>query len=89
MPCFWDVFYTLVATGFSLFFGVVNVVVFCGGDIAAFGAFSVLLFSLIFGASTFLGGLPVFISVPLIVICGATLASVFGRVAYTISSTSL
>jgi branched-chain amino acid transport system permease protein len=31
--------YTLVAIGFSLFFGVMDVVVFCAGDIAIFGAF--------------------------------------------------
>ncbi|HNY19840.1 MAG TPA: branched-chain amino acid ABC transporter permease [Flexilinea sp.] len=34
--------YTLVALGYCLFFGVLDVVVFCSGDIAIFGAFSVI-----------------------------------------------
>ncbi len=34
--------YSLVAIGFSLFFGVMDVVVFCAGDVAIFGAFSIL-----------------------------------------------
>lgn len=36
--------YTLAAVGFSLFFGVIDTVVFCVGDIAMFGAFGVLAF---------------------------------------------
>jgi len=34
--------YSLVAIGFSLFFGVMDVVVFCAGDVAIFGAFSIM-----------------------------------------------
>ena len=34
--------YTLVAIGYCLFFGVLDVVVFCCGDIAIFGAFSII-----------------------------------------------
>ncbi len=34
--------YTLVAIGYCLFFGVLDVVVFCSGDIAVFGAFSII-----------------------------------------------
>ena len=34
--------YSLVAIGFSLFFGVMDLVVFCAGDVAIFGAFSIL-----------------------------------------------
>lgn len=77
--------YTLVAVGFSLFFGVVNVVVFCGGDIAAFGAFSVLLFYLVFSITGFLASFPAWLFVLIIVICGAALGSLFGKVAYTVS----
>jgi len=77
--------YTLVAIGFSLFFGVVNVVVFCGGDIATFGAFSMLLFYTLFSASVIFSSLPPWLFVILIVFCGAALASLFGKVAYTVS----
>ncbi|MCK5201172.1 MAG: branched-chain amino acid ABC transporter permease [Spirochaetales bacterium] len=77
--------YTLVAVGFSLFFGVVNVVVFCGGDIAAFGAFSVLLFYLVFSVTGFLTSFPAWLFVLIIVICGAALGSLFGKAAYTVS----
>ena len=34
--------YSLIAIGFSLFFGVMDVVVFCAGDVAIFGAFSIM-----------------------------------------------
>ena len=34
--------YTLVAIGYCLFFGVLDVVVFCCGDIAIFGGFSII-----------------------------------------------
>jgi len=77
--------YTLVAVGFSLFFGVVNVVVFCGGDIAAFGAFSVLLFYLVFSVTGFLAAFPAWLFVLIIVICGAALGSLFGKAAYMVS----
>ena len=77
--------YTLVAVGFSLFFGLVNVVVFCGGDIAAFGAFSVLLFYLVFSVTGFLTSFPAWLFVLIIVICGAALGSLFGKAAYTVS----
>jgi len=77
--------YTLVAIGFSLFFGVVNVVVFCGGDIATFGAFSMLIFYTLFSVSGVFSALPAWLFVILIVLCGAALASLFGRIAYMVS----
>lgn len=70
---------------FLVIFGVVNVVVFCGGDIATFGAFSMLLFYMLFSVSGILSSLPVWLFVILIVLCGAALASLFGKVAYTVS----
>jgi branched-chain amino acid transport system permease protein len=77
--------YTLVAIGFSLFFGVVNVVVFCGGDIATFGAFSMLLFYLVFSVTSFFTAFPAWLLAMIIVICGAALGALFGKAAYTVS----
>ena len=76
--------YTLVAIGFSLFFGVLDVVVFCSGDIAIFGAFAVMgSYAII--SSTALGGLPAPIMILLVVIIAAILCAVLGLLTYHFS----
>ncbi|HAJ31869.1 MAG TPA: hypothetical protein DCK79_00600 [Candidatus Atribacteria bacterium] len=77
--------YTLVAIGFSLFFGVVDVVVFCGGDIAIFGSFAVLIFYKLFTATGLTTFLPYWLFILLIVICGMILGAIFGKVVHLVS----
>lgn len=74
--------YAVVAIGFSLFFGVLNVVVFSCGDIAVAGAFSVLI---MYGVTKGMGlfhTLPFFLVVLIIVVASALITGVLGVVAY-------
>jgi len=59
--------YTLIAVGFSLFFGALNVVHFSHGDVCILGAFVTLLF---YGLIKFLGllGIPKLILVPALIL---------------------
>ena len=50
--------YTLVAVGYSLFFGVLDAVVFCSGDIAVFGTFSLMGAYMIFETAGLTSMLP-------------------------------
>lgn len=60
--------YALVAIGFSLFFGVMDIVVFCAGDVAIFGAFVVSFLVSIIGVFAVLQGvLPPLFSTVIIV----------------------
>jgi len=77
--------YTLVAIGFSLFFGVMDVVVFCCGDIAIFGTFAIL------GSYTIMQGLGVIQSWPLLfiilslLVIGAVICALLGLFTYRLS----
>jgi branched-chain amino acid transport system permease protein len=77
--------YTLIAVGFSLFFGVLDVVVFCCGDIAVFGAFSIMgAFTVLMSAGLF-GVLPFAVCVLLLLAIGAIFCAVLGLTAYRFS----
>lgn len=42
--------YSLVAIGYSLFFGVMDIVIFCAGDVGIFGAYMVMVVATVLGA---------------------------------------
>lgn len=76
--------YTLIAIGFSLFFGVLDVVVFCSGDIAVFGAFGVLgSYAII--STTGLADLPTGIMLVALMIIAAVLCAFLGVLTYYVS----
>lgn len=77
--------YTLVAIGYCLFFGVLDVVVFCCGDIAIFGAFSVIgAYSILYSAGIY-QALPAVVSLFLVLAIAALLCVLLGLVAYRLS----
>lgn len=70
--------YTLIAIGFSLFFGALNVVHFSHGDVCILGAFVILiLYSLakFFGLLTIL---PAFISIPFLILLAMAVTGFLG-----------
>ncbi|MGI6686076.1 MAG: branched-chain amino acid ABC transporter permease [Bacillota bacterium] len=77
--------YTLVAIGFSLFFGVLDVVIFCCGDIAIFGAFSILGSYTILASTGFFGALPYSVSVLMLLLIAAILCASLGLLTYRFS----
>ena len=77
--------YTLIAVGFSLFFGVLDVVVFCCGDIAIFGVFSIMgAYVVLMSAGTF-SVLPFIVCVLLLLLIGAIFCATLGLFAYRFS----
>lgn len=70
--------YTLVAIGFSLFFGVLDVVVFCTGDIAIFGAFSIIGSYMIMNSSGLVQALPMPVLTLIVAAIAAVLCAVLG-----------
>ena len=76
--------YTLVAIGFSLFFGVLDVVVFCSGDIAIFGAFALMGAYMII-ATTGLINLPVILIILLLLVISCVLCAILGLLTYLFS----
>ena len=77
--------YTLIAVGFSLFFGVMDVVVFCCGDIAIFGAFSIMgAYAVLYSAGLF-NSLPFIVCVVLLLLIGAIFCAVLGLTTYRFS----
>jgi branched-chain amino acid transport system permease protein len=77
--------YTLIAVGFSLFFGVMDVVVFCCGDIAIFGAFSIMgAYAVLYSAGLF-NTLPFVLCVALLLLISAVLCALLGLIAYRFS----
>ena len=74
--------YTLVAIGFSLFFGVLDVVVFCSGDIAIFGAFSIMGSYMILNSAGIVGTLPLPVLTLLLFAISAALCAFLGVLAY-------
>jgi branched-chain amino acid transport system permease protein len=70
--------YTLIAIGFSLFFGALNVVHFSHGDVCILGAFVTLI---LYGLAKFLGILvivPKFLHVPLMIILAMVVTGFIG-----------
>jgi branched-chain amino acid transport system permease protein len=70
--------YTLIAVGFSLFFGALNVVHFSHGDICILGAFVTLI---LYGLGKFLGILviiPKFVYIPLMIILAMVVTGLLG-----------
>jgi len=77
--------YTLVAIGFSLFFGVMDVVVFCCGDIAIFGSFSVMGAYVVMKSAGLFDALPLWGGVLLLLAIGAAMCAALGLLAYRFS----
>lgn len=77
--------YTLVAIGYCLFFGVLDVVVFCCGDIAIFGAFSIIGTYTVFYSAGIYQALPMEISLLLILLLSALFCVMLGLIAYRTS----
>ncbi len=75
--------YALVAIGFSLFFGVIDIVVFCCGDLAIFGAFVVSYLVSVLGVLTvFQGVLPPIVSNLLVILTAVLLTAVLLVILY-------
>ena len=70
--------YSLIAIGFTIFFGVLNVIVFCVGDIATTGVFFILALHLIAGALKLYSLFPGFIVAFIVVLLGSALTGLFG-----------
>ncbi|MDR2528413.1 MAG: branched-chain amino acid ABC transporter permease [Synergistaceae bacterium] len=77
--------YTLVAIGFSLFFGVMDVVVFCCGDIAILGSFTIMGAWVVLRSAGLFEALPFAVCVALLVLAGALLCAFMGLVTYRAS----
>lgn len=72
--------YTLIAIGFSLFFGALNVVHFSHGDVCILGSFVILIFYTIGTASGLLTALPAGLSIPILIGAAAVVTGVLGAV---------
>ena len=72
--------YTLIAIGFSLFFGALNVVHFSHGDVCILGSFVILIFYGLGTASGLLAALPAGLSVPLLIAAAAAVTGILGAV---------
>jgi branched-chain amino acid transport system permease protein len=73
----------LVGIGFSLFFGVMDIVVFCLGDIAVASAFCILgIISLTGGYAALNGIFPAVVSNIILVICGGVFGAILVTVMY-------
>jgi branched-chain amino acid transport system permease protein len=72
--------YTLIAIGFSLFFGALNVVHFSHGDVCILGGFVILILHRVGTASGLLATLPPVLSVPLLIAAAAAVTGVLGAV---------
>jgi len=70
--------YTLIAVGFSLFFGALNVVHFSHGDVCILGSFLLLILYKLLISSGFLGALPIWAAVFLVVLTAALLTGLLG-----------
>lgn len=77
--------YTLVAIGFSLFFGVMDVVVFCCGDIAIFGAFSILGVYTVMKGLGFTESWPLLLVILVLLVLGAIACALMGLFAHRVS----
>jgi len=77
--------YTLAAVGFSLFFGVIDKVVFCVGDIAISGSFALLVLNGTVAALGLAGVLPAWALVLLLVAGSALLCAALSVVSYRVA----
>jgi branched-chain amino acid transport system permease protein len=77
--------YTLVAIGFSLFFGVMDVVVFCCGDIAIFGSFAIMGAYVASQSAGLFGILPFWVCVILLILIGAVFCAAWGLITHQFS----
>lgn len=94
MDMFWGLFvsaillgctYTLVAIGYCLFFGVLDVVVFCCGDIAIFGAFSIIgAYTILYSAGIY-QAVPPIVAVFIMLAIAALLCAALGLITYRLS----
>ncbi|MDR3281389.1 MAG: branched-chain amino acid ABC transporter permease [Synergistaceae bacterium] len=94
MEMFWGLFmsalllgctYTLVAIGFSMFFGVMDVVVFCCGDIAIFGSFAIMGAYAAMQSAGLFAVLPFWVCVALLIIIGAVFCAALGLMTHLLS----
>ncbi|MEA5060107.1 MAG: branched-chain amino acid ABC transporter permease [Clostridia bacterium] len=77
--------YTLVAIGYCLFFGVLDVVVFCCGDIAIFGAFSIIgAYTILYSAGIY-QAVPPIVAIFIMLAVAALLCAVLGLITYRLS----
>jgi branched-chain amino acid transport system permease protein len=72
--------YTLIAIGFSLFFGALNVVHFSHGDVCILGSFILLILYKLFVSFRFLDALPLGVTILLVVLSAAVLTGLIGAV---------
>lgn len=72
--------YTLIAMGFSLFFGALNVVHFSHGDVCILGSFVVLILYAFGNASGLFEALPPGISVPLLIAAAVAVTGILGAI---------
>ncbi|HWI52486.1 MAG TPA: branched-chain amino acid ABC transporter permease, partial [Symbiobacteriaceae bacterium] len=77
--------YTLAAVGFSLFFGVIDKVVFCVGDIAISGSFALLVLNGAVAALGLTGVLPFWALVLILVAGSALLCAALAVVSYRVA----
>lgn len=77
--------YTLVAIGFSLFFGVMDVVVFCCGDIAIFGAFSILSVYTVLRGLGYAESWPLLAVIIVLILLGALFCALLGLLTHRVS----
>jgi branched-chain amino acid transport system permease protein len=75
--------YTLVAIGFSLFFGVMDVVVFCCGDIAILGSFVIMGTWVVMQSARL--PLPFVVCVVILILIGALACASLGLLTYRVS----
>ena len=72
--------YTLIAIGFSLFFGALNVVHFSHGDVCILGSFIVLILYKVGSALGLFAALPIWMMVPMVIIAAAAMTGIMGAV---------
>lgn len=72
--------YTLIAIGFSLFFGALNIIHFSHGDVCILGSFVLLILYTFGTASGLLRSLPPGISIPLLITAAVAVTGVLGAV---------
>lgn len=77
--------YTVAAIGFSLFFGVIDTVVFCVGDIAISGAFALLLLYTVAAATGLATVLPLWLLAAILILGGALLCAVLSVAAHRVA----
>jgi len=70
--------YTLIAIGFNLFFGALNVVHFSHGDVCILGAFVILILYSLAKLLGLLTTIPPIVSIPILILLAMTVTGLFG-----------